>query len=236
MAGQEPGRALTLNEQRDRTIQTLIDHFAEDRLTMEELERRLDVAHRALKTAELDALTSDLPALTAPAPPAPAPAPATPPAPRRQTIPAGEETQNQVLVAVMGGVTKKGRWTPARRTFVIAFMGGAELDFRDAILPAGVTEVQIFTIWGGVEIIVPPGTRVDSSGVAIMGGFEHVPGPPVDDPDAPVIRVTGLALMAGVEVHVRLPGESARDAQERRRAERRRLREERKRLGRGHTG
>lgn len=228
MAEEGTSRTFTLNEQRDRTIRSLIDHFAEDRLSMDELEKRLDLAHRALKTGELDVLTADLPAL---APPKAVDAAPQPPAvPARPVAPAGSIRDNQVLGAIMGGIEKKGRWVPARRTFVIAFMGGACLDFRDAILPPGVTEVHIFTIWGGVELIVPPGTRVDSSGIAIMGAFEHVAGLPIDDPDAPVIRVTGLALMAGVEIHVRYSGESAGDARERRRHEQKRLREERKRL------
>ncbi|MGH7554222.1 MAG: DUF1707 SHOCT-like domain-containing protein [Longimicrobiales bacterium] len=233
MASQEPSRALTLNEQRDRTIQTLIGHFAEDRISIEELERRLDKAHRAQQATELDALTADLPVPEAAAPiPQPPSVPAkTAPAVPRPASPAPETVrEHQVVVAVMGGVEKKGHWTPARKTAVFAFMGGAELDFREALLPSGVTEVQILVIWGGIEILVRPGTRVDSSGVAIMGAFAHVPGPPVDDPDAPIIRITGLALMGGVEVNVRYPGESARDASARRREEQRRLREERKRL------
>jgi hypothetical protein len=235
MTEQDPQRALALSDHRERTIRTLIDRFAEDHLTVEEFENRLDAAHRALRPAELDALTADLPI---PAPTQTATQPTTPPKPvaRPQTTPATDVRENQVLVAVMGGVEKKGRWTPARRTLVFAFMGGAELDFREAIMPEGVTEVHIFTIWGGVEILVPPGTRVDSSGVAIMGAFEHVPGPGVEDPDAPTLRITGLALMAGVEVHVRYAGESARDARERRREEQRRLREERKRLRGQHGG
>lgn len=227
MADEPLSRSLTLNEQRDRTIQTLIDHFAEDRLTMEELEKRLDAAHRALKSTELTRLTADLPAQ---ATPAPALEPARTPATRPVQVPENVR-DHQVVVAIMGGVEKKGRWTPARKNLVLAFMGGAELDFREAILPPGDVEVQVFTIWGGVEIIVGPGTRVDCGGVAIMGAFEHKSGAAVDDADAPTIRVTGLALMAGVEVHVRYPGESARDASQRRREERNRLREERKRLG-----
>lgn len=229
MAESEIGRAIALKERREQTIQTLIGHFAEDHLTVEEFERRLDVAHRARQSSELDALIADLPVPAAePAPEEPRKA--APPAPRRPHTPLEHVRENQVLVAIMGGVEKKGQWAPAQKTLVLAFMGGAQLDFREALLPPGVTEVAIFTVWGGVEIIVAPGTRVDSGGVAIMGAFEHVPGPAVVDPNAPIIRLTGFALMAGVEVHVRYPGESARDASQRRREERRLLREERKRL------
>ena len=54
-----------------------------------------------------------------------------------------------------------------------------------------------------------------------MGGFGHEGAlASTRDADAPVIRVTGLAILGGVGVKVRLPGESARDARLRRKAER----------------
>ena len=76
------------------------------------------------------------------------------------------------------------------------------------------------------------GTRVTAfrAQYAIMGGFDHV-GDPVqpDSMDGPTLRISGLALMGGVDVTVRHPGESARDARRRRRLERKEM----KRLGRG---
>jgi hypothetical protein len=81
---------------------------------------------------------------------------------------------------------------------------------------------------GGAEIIVPPGLTVESDGIAILGGFEHLEDVAVkEDPAAPVLRLKGLALMGGVDVNIRYPGESARDAKKRlkeRRREQRRLR------------
>ena len=124
--------------------------------------------------------------------------------------------------------------------------------------PPGVTEVNIFAIMGGAQIIVPPGVHVDMSGFALMGGFGqsgYAP-PPTDpnatvlriggfalmggfgqtgsaplptDPNAPVLRIGGFALMGGVEVNIRYPGERPRDARDREKLERK----ERKRLSGG---
>jgi hypothetical protein len=59
---------------------------------------------------------------------------------------------------------------------------------------------------------------VESNGVAILGGFEHMEDALVSpDPDAPVLRVRGLAILGGVEVSVRYPGETPREAKRRRR-------------------
>ena len=134
------------------------------------------------------------------------------------------------MVAALGGVERKGRWIPARQNYAISVMGGTSLDFREALLPPGETEVWIFTLMGGAEIIVPPGLSVESDGVAIMGGFEHREDASIArDPDAPVLQIRGVAIMGGVEVSIRYPGESNRDAK-------RRLKEvqrEQKRLRRG---
>jgi hypothetical protein len=109
-------------------------------------------------------------------------------------------------------------------------MGGVHLDFREAALAPGVTEVDIFALMGGTEIIVPPGLIIDSDGVAILGGWEQGPGrSPSADPDAPVLRITGLTLLGGVEIKVREAGESASDARRRQKAERRQLRHRRPR-------
>jgi hypothetical protein len=104
-------------------------------------------------------------------------------------------------------------------------MGGAVLDFREARLPPGTTEVTVFALMGGAQIIVPPGLAVEMDGSAFMGGFEHMERAPAEaDPERPVLRVSGFVLMGGVAVETRLPGEGERDARRRRRRERKQLR------------
>ncbi|MEX2281731.1 MAG: DUF1707 domain-containing protein [Gemmatimonadota bacterium] len=211
---------------RDDTIQALSTAFAQDELSVEELERRIDIAHRATAPAELDALLSDLkvslpPVLATKAASAPAAPAARTPAPAPAEI-----RQHQTLVAIMGGVERKGSWLPARQNQLFAMMGGMQLDFREARMGPGITEITVVCCMGGVEIIVPPDMSVDAGGIAIMGGFAHsTPAPPAH-PDAPVLRINGFVLMGGVEIQVRLPGETAGDT-------RKRTREERKRLKRG---
>ena len=64
---------------------------------------------------------------------------------------------------------------------------------------------------GGIEIIVPPGLNVDANGVAIMGGFESRARQ--FRPAARtrrVLRINGFVLMGGVEITVRLAGETGK--------------------------
>jgi hypothetical protein len=214
-----------LGEVRQAAIDALCEHFANDAIPVEEFERRVEAAHRAASVDELKRLLQDLPAGNLPVR---QPERATPaPAARARPVAAAHERDQGFVVAVMGGATRRGRWLPARTNYALALMGGAELDFREAVLPRGVTQVQVVTIMGGVEIIVPPGVNVESHGIGIMGGFDDA-GDQEYDPDAPTLRIAGLAVMGGVEIKFRYPGENARDARRRRREEAK----ERRRIGR----
>ena len=213
-----------LEQTRESVILQLAEHFSVDNLSVEALEARLDRANQAATVDDLRALVSDLPAIRPGAPPVAMP--------RTYVSPAtgAHVAERQAIVGIMGGAERKGVWTPARETFVLALMGGVDLDFREARLPPGVTELNIFAIMGGAEIVVPPGVHVDLSGFALMGGFSqsgYVP--PPTDPDAPVLRIGGFAFMGGVDVKVRYPGERARDARKREKLQR----EEHGRLPRG---
>lgn len=212
-----PPPARQLRDQREKTIGRLTRAFAEDQLDVDELEQRIDLAHRATSTDQLTRLVSDLPV---PAAHGDAKAPASARAPaRRAPPPSPTRRENETVFAVFAGIEKRGVWEPPARLYVVAAAGGAEIDFRDVALPAGVTEVTAIAVMGGVEIVVPPGVRVQLDGTAFMGGFAYADSRaiPATDPDAPVVRVTGFACMGAVEVDYRHPGETAKDARRRRR-------------------
>lgn len=80
-----------------------------------------------------------------------------------------------------------------------AMFGGVEIDLRDA-LPAPDASLDVFTAFGGVEIKVPRGWRVDMKGLPLFGGFENVTTKELLEGDAPNILVHATALFGGVEV------------------------------------
>lgn len=205
-----------LEQTRESVIQQLCQHFAHDNLTADALEERLDRAHRAATLDELRSLVSDLPVVAADATLAPGARTSASPATGAHV------SERQIIIGIMGGAEKKGVWTPAKQIFVVAMMGGAHLDFREARFGPGVTEVIVFAVMGGAEIIVPPGVHVDLNGFALMGGFGQTGSAPLPtDPHAPVLRIGGFAMMGGVEVAIRYPGERSKDAREREKLERR---------------
>lgn len=222
MSDLNPALPVALEPQRQRVVDQLCEHYAVEHLTDDALDERLTKAYQATTLVELQALVADLPALTAPGA---APSAATAVA-RADYVP-----ERQVIVAVMGGTERKGVWTPPQNLHVFALMGGAELDFREARFGPGVTEVTCFALMGGVEIVVPPGVHVELNGIAIMGGFGQTgrAAPATTDPNAPVLRIGGFAMMGGVEVDIRLPGEKAGEARRREKLERKEMRQ----LGKG---
>lgn len=88
---------------------------------------------------------------------------------------------------------------------VSAVMAGATVDLRATTLAGGRATLEVFTIWGGIEIVVPRGWRVQSEVTPVMAGYEDST-VPSRDPNAPLLVVRGFALMGGVEVVHRSPG------------------------------
>ena len=104
------------------------------------------------------------------------------------------------VVAVFGGAERSGRWTVRRYTSAMAVFGGVDLDLREATFAAPVVEVNVFCMFGGVELKVPDGVTVRNQVMGIFGGSEasHL-GPP--DPNAPTIILKGVCLFGGVDAH-----------------------------------
>jgi hypothetical protein len=207
-------------ETRERVIARLSDHFAHDTLDVEEFERRITVAHTSDNPADIEALLRDLPEIQGAAAPVTAVVPTVVPA----LVPADQD--RDTVYAIFGGIDRRGTWNVPRRMRVVAMFGGANLDLREARFPPGVVDIEVTAVMGGINIVVPPGLSVQMHGSAIMGGFADVNrSPAYPDPEAPLLRVRGVAMMGGVNVEMRLPGESERGA---RRRERHALREERR--------
>jgi hypothetical protein len=196
---------------RERVIQTLCTHFAHDNLSTEELELRCEHAYKAGTSVELRALVAGLPAL---------PADVAAPAPLYAVAPDGRsDPSDKRHLVVMSSVRKKGQWTPARFNTVICVMGTAKFDLREAFLLHGETHFELKVLMGEVELIVPPGLRVEADGFALMGEFDDAHSEGLAPPTAPVIRVTGSVVMGAARIKTRLPGESALEAWRRRRLE-----------------
>jgi len=191
-SGGEPGppRAPAIrasDQDRDAVVQRLQQAFAERRLDDDEFDERMRAALTARTSADLDRLTSDLPAAT----PGGA-APAAPTAPVRGP--------GRWAVAYKNSIRRGGRWRVPGRFNVVIYKGQGWLDLRAAELTAPVTTVVAYAYKSRVDILVPPGVRVEMDGFGVSKGWSAEEDAEIRLPhDAPTVHVRGTAYKGTIE-------------------------------------
>ncbi len=116
---------------------------------------------------------------------------------RRSDVSTAGQEDYVKSVAFMSGVKRAVSSLDFRGGEAMAFMGGVELDLRNAqVVDEAVFDA--FAFWGGVDITVPLDWEVVNRGFALMGGFEDKT-TRTASPRGRLV-VTGVAIMGGVEV------------------------------------
>ena len=194
----EPERpALRIGDaDRERVAEVLREAAAQGRITLAELDERLEQAWAARTHTELDPITADLPNHAPPS--AGSTLPATRPGSR---IVPGD--RHQRANAILGGLDRSGHWVVPEHLQVRVVMGGGTLDLRAASFAAAEVVIDVNAVMGGCEIIVDPATRVIIEGTGVMGSFTAAPGnaKPELTADSPVVRVCGTAFWGSVTVY-----------------------------------
>jgi hypothetical protein len=198
---------------REHVAEVLRHAAGEGRLTVDELDERIDRAFTARTQGELAELTTDLPAATHAAA-----APALPVKPG--------EGGRRWLVSIMSGHDRRGHWRLGERLTNVNIMGGSDLDLNDAELSARETTIRVISIMGGADIRVPEGLDVRVSEFAFMGGNDVKLGSERPAPGGPVLHLKLFSLMGGTDVKRgrRLTREERRELKRRKREERDRRR------------
>src|SRR5688500_1665416 len=111
---------------REHTADLLRRAAGEGRLTVEELDERLDIAYETRTRRELEQLVADVvvdPQLD------------STPGTRRFTVrPSVSDPGSSWIVAVMSGVDRKGRWRLGRLCTAVNVMGGSDIDLNEVEL------------------------------------------------------------------------------------------------------
>ncbi len=181
---------------REQVATVLATAYAEGRITRDELDERTEHLLRAQTFDELIPITNDLVVIGAPAPTTASTASTASSSFSIEPTPDGDTDH---MVAIFGGVTRKGTWRVRRRTQAFALFGGIDLDLRDAIFEGETVEFSGFWCFGGLEITVPAGMQIRDQTVAIFGGTDvQDVGDPL--PGAPTLIIKGMCLFGGVSV------------------------------------
>ena len=101
-------------------------------------------------------------------------------------------------IAVLAGVNRGSNSASFRGGELTAFMGGCEIDLRRAAIHGEAT-IDVFAMWGGIDIRVPENWVVLGRVTPVMGGFEDTTRPPQGVTTHKLI-IRGVVLMGGVEV------------------------------------
>ncbi len=101
-------------------------------------------------------------------------------------------------IAVLGGLKRGNSSRAFRGGDLTAIMGGCEVDLRQAAID-GEAVIDVFAMWGGIEIRVPEDWSVSNRVMPLLGGVDDKTHPP---PGAAAHRLVlrGFAIMGGIEV------------------------------------
>ncbi|HPL71592.1 MAG TPA: LiaF-related protein [Rectinema sp.] len=182
--------------ERNNVIERLEHSFAQNLLDIDVYEKRMEIAVNTASKRELLSLIEDLP---------------VPTETNKQSssfdrilLNLGEIKDYDVTLALLSGATRKGLWYPPKRMKVVAIMGGVDLDYSQAQIPPGVSNIDIFALMGGVNIFVPEGVNVEVTGIPIMGGIDNRAASS-GKLGAPTIKVNAITLMGGLDIKVKRP-------------------------------
>lgn len=101
-------------------------------------------------------------------------------------------------VAVLGGVNRGNNSRTFRGGDLTAVLGGCQIDLRNAAID-GEAVIDVFAIWGGIEIKVPEDWSVSGRVTPILGGYEDKTHPTRDAATQRLV-VRGMVIMGGVEI------------------------------------
>jgi hypothetical protein len=190
-ARQEPPAMRASDQDRDEAARRLQAAFAEGRLDDAEFARRMRAALTAVTRPELDQLSADLPAAPSAAGGAPA---AARPAP------------GKYAVAYKNSIRRGGRWRVPHRFTPVVYKGSGWIDLRAAELTEPVTTVVAVAYKSRIDILVPPGVRVEMDGFGVSKGWSaEEEWESQLSADAPVVHIRGLAYKGTIETRTRPP-------------------------------
>jgi predicted membrane protein len=76
--------------------------------------------------------------------------------------------------------------------------GGVTIDLRNAQLDPEGARLDVTALLGGVEILVPKGWRVTTSGTPILGGIDNKTAG--EAAEGPELRIDALTILGGTDI------------------------------------
>ena len=106
------------------------------------------------------------------------------------------------LSAVFSGSRAVFNGLPFKGAVSLALFGGVDIDLRGAVITEDVL-IDATSIFGGTDIIVSPGMKVELTSVGIFGGADNHAESPQGGAPGPVIHVRSTAVFGGLDIRVK---------------------------------
>ncbi len=101
-------------------------------------------------------------------------------------------------LSILGGTNLRSTSEDFRGGEATSILGGCTIDLRQAAIKSGEAVIDIFGLWGGIEIQVPKEWSVVGQSTQILAGYEDKTSPPAAG--GPRLVVRGLMIMSGIEI------------------------------------
>lgn len=179
---------------RERVAEILRDAAAEGRITLDELDERLDETYRARTYAELAPITEDLPV-----PDNGGTVAARPGVP--STSGSGEVLE---LKAKAGTIARRGNWRVPGRIVVVNPYGDTRLNFREATLLNSVIEIDLTASWGDAKLVLPEGATAEIEVDTSWFGSVDSRVPEIRAASGPHFKITGSVKGGSLKVRYKM--------------------------------
>ena len=153
------------HEDRDRIVELLRVSAGDGRLSIDELDERVEAALTARTYGELEGLVADLPAT-------PGMAAGAPTAKPKEMV---------RIECHSGSATRDGRWAVPQRMEVRIHSGSVTLDFTQAQVSWPTLQIDAEVRSGTLKLITKPGIVLDTDDVAVRSGAIKIKAPWGDD-------------------------------------------------------
>lgn len=101
------------------------------------------------------------------------------------------------LITLMSGQERKGKWYPGNPQLAMTMWGGTHLDLTQ--VEESHVNLNLFTLMGGTEVVVPHGATVDLDGLIVMGATVNKVESGQGDSNMHV-RIRSWGAMGGCEI------------------------------------
>lgn len=173
---------------RDRVAEQLQVAAGDGRLTMDELDERLERALNARTGSELEVLVRDLPAAASAGGLAPA------------------EAKDLVTIDVTSGnAQRQGRWVVPRAMNLKVRSGNIKIDLTEAIISQPLLQIRAEVRSGNVTIVTRPGIEVVMDEVSVRSGNTKVRTPRSEAPVPTFLRVEVSGSVGSGNIKARPP-------------------------------